>query len=338
MLQSDLEHFKQVLTEKEQNLRNLVELFSSLESGDTQTGQALLREVREALGRIENHTYGACQVCQGAVELHRLEVQPVRQVCLGCISPQEQAVLEEELFVASKIHRALLPQQIPSVAGWELAVRSITAGSIGGDYFDFLPTADGKSVRVVIADTMGKGLPAGLLMSNLQGALRIFAERIEEPAILVTRLNQWLCRNVPVTKFISLACIMIESGHGRTSRIRYTNAGHCPPLVVRSNDGTEFLDASGGVLGVHEGFTYAEGSLTLKPADQIILYTDGVTEARNGHDEMFGEERLKSYFSSRRNGSLKANLDDFISEVSSFSGLENQVDDLTMVALRRDLA
>lgn len=155
-------------------------------------------------------------------------------------------MLEEDLYLASKIHRALLPQTIPEIEGFEVEVRSLAARNIGGDYYDFLPGADSQTFRVVIADVMGHGLPAGLLMSNLQGALRILSSDIGVPGPLVTRLNQWLCRNVPVTKFVSMVCLNLEKTSGKETQVTYTNAGHCLPILIRS-------DGSGALLAGRPG-------------------------------------------------------------------------------------
>ena len=176
-------------------------------SNEAQKVQSLLGEIKAALGRVEDQSFGTYVVCKGTVELYRLEVQPVAEICLTYITDKEREQLEEGLFLASKIHRALLPQSIEKIDGFDIAAKSLAARSIGGDYYDFLPSSNNGPTRIVIGDGMGSGLPAGLLMSNIQGAMRILSEEIESPRVLISRLNRWLCRNIPVTKFISLACI-----------------------------------------------------------------------------------------------------------------------------------
>lgn len=335
MTVSNLEHFKNLLVEREQNLTALLDAGGAVTAEDARKAQVLLTEIREALGRVENRTFGTCKVCKEDVELYRLEVQPVNEVCLGCISKEEQARLEEELYLASKIHRALLPQTIEKIEGFELTVKALATRSVGGDYYDFLPTADGSSMRVVIADTMGKGIPASLLMSNVQGALRILAEEIAASRSLVTRLNQWLCRNVPVTKFVSLACLALESSREGASKLTYTNAGHCSPILARTDGTVERLEPTGGVLGVHEGFAYQERGLPFAPGDLLVLYTDGVTEAENCHGGMFGEERLVDFVNTRRTEPLDKFLDDLLGEVQVFSEKPELDDDFTVIALRK---
>lgn len=335
MTVSDLEHFKSLLLDREHNLASWLDSAVSAKEDDIGRVRTLLGQIKGALERVENRTFGECKPCKGKVEHHRLEVQPATEVCLDCISKQEQTQLEEELFLASKIHRALLPQSVEKIEGFDVKAMSLAARTVGGDYYDFLPSAKGDSMRLVIADVMGKGLPAGLLMSNVQGALRILSEEIESPSLLIARLNQWLCHNVPVTKFISLVCILLKPHSGHETEITYTNAGHCPPILVRGNNVVESLQPTGGVLGVHEGFAYEERSLTMAPGDLLLLYTDGVTEAENQQGDMFGEERLTEYIRSRSGHSLEIILDGLLNLIRTFRGNEDLSDDITVVAIRK---
>jgi len=331
----DFEHFRDMLIERQQNLSDWLNSGTALRRGDAQIVRQLLTQIKDALGRIEDHSFGCCDLCDGEVEAHRLEVQPVRRVCLDCISDEERAELEEDLFLASKIHRALLPQIIPEINGFDMEVTSIPATNIGGDYYDFIRGVDGESIRVTIADAMGHGLPAGLLMSNLQGALRVLSSDIGSPGPLVTRLNQWLCRNVPVTKFISMACFCIGPDAADETTLTYVNAGHVPPLVVRADGSVEQLDATGTVLGVHEDFGWEEKELRLRSGDYLLLYTDGITEAQNSRGEEFETERLAGFVHGRREKPFKGIVEDLVKTVFDFSGTQQAVDDITAIVLRK---
>jgi sigma-B regulation protein RsbU (phosphoserine phosphatase) len=332
MTVSDLEHFKNLILQRERNLAALIDSPRGINKADSAKLQLLIGQIKDAITRIENKTFGTCSDCKGEIELYRLEIQPVVDVCLGCISPKEQALLEEELTLAGKIHRALLPQTVEKINGFELAIKSLAARTIGGDYYDFIPAGDGKASRVIIADTMGKGLPAGLLMSNLQGALRVLAEEIDEPRLLLARLNRWLCRNVPMTKFVSMVCLAIEPTRDNHARIIYTNAGHCPPILVRSDNQIERLEPTGGVLGVHEGFTYSEASIEMESGDRLVLFTDGVTDAINQQDDMFGENRLLDFINKYRHPVIDL-PDKLLRVLYDFSSTEELSDDLTIIAL-----
>jgi serine phosphatase RsbU (regulator of sigma subunit) len=309
MTLSDLEHFKDLLFERESNLLEWLAIPNPARPGDISKAQSLFNEIKDALKRIENHSFGECEVCKGDIELYRLEVQPVTEVCLSCISQQERIQLEEELFLASKIHRALLPQTIEKIDGFDVTVRSIASRIVGGDYYDFLPAVNAGPVRVIIADTMGKGLPAGLILSNVQGALRILSEELSSPKDLISKLNRWLCRNVPITKFISLICVGLETTRNGQASLTYTNAGHCPAILVKNDGRIELLEPTGGVIGVHAGFEYEECSISLSSGDLLLLYTDGAIEAQSEDEQMYGEDRLTKYIRDHRNAALENFID-----------------------------
>ncbi|UCC78433.1 MAG: SpoIIE family protein phosphatase [Candidatus Zixiibacteriota bacterium] len=332
MTVAELEHFRDLLLAREESLESLKNT-AFLNRDQSLKVQALLTEIKEALERVESNTLGICRVCQGEVEKDRLEIQPAAEVCLGCISRKDQALLEEDLHLASKVHRALLPQAVARIDGFEVAVKSLAARIIGGDYYDFLPGRQENSVRIVIADTMGKGLPAGLLMSNVQGALRVLADDIPSPARLIAHLNRWICRNVPVTKFISLFCLNVTTGPG--GKFTFVNAGHCPPVMFRSNGDIERFQPTGAVLGVTEKFDYQEGVSIFHPGDLMLLYTDGITDARNARGEMFEELRLLDYVSQHLDESPADIVSGLLDEIRIFSGKSDFDDDLTVVALRR---
>lgn len=332
MTVSELEHFRDLLIAREENLSSLHDS-SFLDRDQSGKVQELLSEIKEALDRVENKSFGLCKVCHDEIEKDRLEIQPAAEICLECISKQDKALLEEDLHLASKVHRALLPQAVTRIDGFEVAVKSLAARIIGGDYYDFLPGQQENSTRIVIADTMGKGLPAGLLMSNIQGALRILADDIASPALLISRLNQWLSRNVPVTKFISLFCLKVQAGS--EGQFTFVNAGHPPPVMFRSNGDIERFQPTGAVLGVTEDFTFHEGSSVFGPGDLMLLYTDGVTDASDDRGEMFEELRLLDYVSENLEKTPSEIIIGLLAEIRAFTGKSDFDDDLTVVALRR---
>lgn len=332
---ADLEHFRNLLFERERNLNELLDSDALVDADNIGKVRTLMEQIKDAFHRIENHSYGECKVCHGSIEKVKLELEPETEICLDCISEEEKALLEEELYVASKIYRALLPQEIGTIDGFDLAVKFISAGTVGGDYYDFLsPTKAGES-RIVIADTVGKGLPAGLLISNLQGALRIFSEEIDSPSLLLTRLNQWFCRNLPTTKFVSMVCLHIGPQAGKSARVSYANAGHWPPILIRKNGDAERLDPTGGLLGVHKDFIYKEMSMQMDAGDLLVLFTDGITEARNIEGKMYEETGLIKFLQSNHFESCEALLNNLISNVIDFSGRPKFADDMTVIALHK---
>ena len=333
MTVAELEHFRDLLIGREENLKFLLD-GSSLDDAHSAKAQEVLSEIKNALERIESENYGECKVCLGVVENERLEVQPASQICLDCITQEERTKLEEDLNLASRIHRALLPQVVAKIDGFEVAVKSLAARIIGGDYYDFIPGRQDNSTRIVIADTMGKGLPAGLLMSNVQGALRILADDIHSPANLISRLNQWICRNVPVTKFISLICLNVNTG--ANGGFSYVNAGHCPPALIHQDGTIERLQPTGAVLGVSEDFSFGEADSSFKNGDLMLLFTDGVTEAADSSGEMFEEDRLFSYVTNHSKESPSELVAGLLNEIREFTGRQDFDDDLTVVVIRRN--
>jgi sigma-B regulation protein RsbU (phosphoserine phosphatase) len=195
---------------------------------------------------------------------------------------------EHEIAEARAIQEGFLPKEIPQVAGYEIAAAWQSARVVGGDYFDVLPF-DGEMCGLCIADVAGKGLPAALLMSNLQAAVRGLASPSLAPEDLCSRLNALLCRNIASDRFVTLFYAQLD---GASRQLRYVSAGHNPPFVVRRDGSHERLRQGGIVLGIFANQTFKSDVTQLQSGDRLVLYTDGVTEACNSEDEEFGEDRL----------------------------------------------
>jgi len=195
---------------------------------------------------------------------------------------------EQERAEAHAIQQGLLPQVIPQQPGYEIAGAWQPAQSVGGDYYDVLAFDDG-AVGLCIADVAGKGLPAALLMSNLQAAVRGLAAPALAPGALCQRLNALVCHNTTNDRFITFFYAELD-GPART--LRYSNAGHNPPIVLHRDGSHDRLREGGGVLGIFPQQSFSTGSAPLASGDRVILFTDGVTEAHDADGEEFGEERL----------------------------------------------
>ena len=195
---------------------------------------------------------------------------------------------EREIAESRSIQEGFLPKQIPQFPGYEIASAWQSARIVGGDYFDVL-SFDRNLLGLCIADVAGKGMPAALLMSNLQAAVRGLASADLRPDDLCGRLNVLLCRNIASDRFITFFYAHLD----RASRVlQYVNAGHNPPIVLHRNGSHVRLTEGGGVFGVFPNQTFAMGTTHLEPGDRVVFYTDGVTEATDAHDEEFGDERL----------------------------------------------
>jgi phosphoserine phosphatase RsbU/P len=203
---------------------------------------------------------------------------------------------EREIAEARAIQEGFLPKEIPQLAGYEIASAWQSARVVGGDYFDVL-SFDGGSLGFCIADVAGKGMPAALLMSNLQAAVRGLASADISPAELCTRLNLLLCRNMANDRFITFFYAQLD---GSTGTLRYANAGHNAPVVMHSDGSHERLVDGGIVLGAFPNQNFTNGSVGLQSGDRLVLYTDGVTEVANSDDEEFGDARLIQVLSEHR--------------------------------------
>jgi sigma-B regulation protein RsbU (phosphoserine phosphatase) len=199
---------------------------------------------------------------------------------------------------------------------------------VGGDYFDILPL-DEKTLGICIADVAGKGMPAALLMSNLQAAVRGLSSLSVAPNLLCSRLNSIVYRNTDSDRFITFFYAQLE---GPTRRLTYVNAGHNAPFVVRSDGSHERLREGGTVLGVFASRDYEMGSAQLSPGDRVLLFTDGVTEACSPAGEEFGEARLLCLLQDNRTLSADELQSKILALVAQFSGGRWQ-DDATLLVL-----
>lgn len=238
--------------------------------------------------------------------------------------------MEEELELARGIQRNLLPSQIPSYNNFDVAVLNLTSQQVGGDYYDII-SLDNKSFCISIADVSGKGVPASLLMANLQAFLKVICKqgmKLDEATALI---NDLVSENTSDGKFITFFWMILDNEY---KTLNYVNAGHNPPLLIRNGKITK-LDKGGIILGVVKTFTpYLSDSILLQKDDVIILFTDGVTEAKNINDEEFSDEKLEHL--SLINHSFSA--DDIVSkikdEVQSFAKGTTQSDDITLVVVK----
>jgi phosphoserine phosphatase RsbU/P len=236
-----------------------------------------------------------------------------------------------ELEEARTIQRTLLPAVLPQMDGFELAASWQPASGVGGDCFDAIRFSSHRPA-LSIANVVGKGIPAALLMSNLQAAVRAFATEAARPAELCERVNTILCGHISEGRFISFFYCVVDSEVGS---LTYANAGHFPPALIKA-DGTLIRLTSGGpVLGVLPAATYESGTSAFGAGDRLILYTDGITEARSETDEEFGDERLLSMALEHRACSAPALQARLVDAVARFTG-RRFTDDATLMVLAAD--
>ena len=255
-----------------------------------------------------------------------------REVAEGQAARRRDARFSRDYEEARQIQRALLPAVMPALRGCQVAARWTPAAGIGGDCYDVLRFSDTR-VALSIADVVGKGLPAALLMSNLQAAVRAFATPAAEPHDVCGSVNRLLCRNIASGKFVTFCYTVIDLELGV---ITYANAGHNPPLIVRADGRVDQLATTGLVLGVSSDWTYTTGTAAFHPGDRLICYTDGMTEARSGADEEFGEDRLAQMAADSRDYPVEALADALIAAVTAWTSGPAQ-DDATLIVVARSV-
>jgi serine phosphatase RsbU (regulator of sigma subunit) len=235
-----------------------------------------------------------------------------------------------DLIQAAEIQRGILPSGAPKIDGVDLAGHNAPCRMVGGDYYDFIPYADGR-VAVVLGDVAGKGMSAALLMSNLQARVQILAEDARNLADLMGRLDQSIAINCPDNRFITMFLGVIDPAAGR---LLFCNAGHNPPLLVRSSGETERLMAVGTALGILPGLSYREESKDFRSGDLLAIYSDGVTESENPDGEEFGEQRLVELLISNRTDSAENIVGSVIQAIKDWTSSAPAFDDITLLVAR----
>lgn len=272
------------------------------------------------------------KVLEKQIELGRERRASRRRMAEDSQSQKEREVQfhhqEQEVVEARSIQQGLLPISLPQQAGYEIAGAWQPARTVGGDYYDVL-AFDGATLGLCIADVAGKGLPAAMLMSNLQAGVRGLASTSLPPDGLCTRLNSLICHNTGGDRFITFFYAQLD-GPGR--RLTYTNAGHNAPVLLHRDGSYERLEAGGGVLGVLPDQKFTVGTALLAPGDRVVFFTDGVTEACDGNGDEFGEARLLRLLQEHR-AALPAQLQErILASVSEFTR-GHWPDDATLLVL-----
>jgi sigma-B regulation protein RsbU (phosphoserine phosphatase) len=257
--------------------------------------------------------------------LEKLESQVER--CRSLRQAQRQRV--DELRDAREIQNNLLPKNIPQVKDYEIAGLTQPVRNVGGDYFNVVRMSE-TLTALCIADVAGKGMPAALLMSSLQAALKPLIWDTRSPRELCRRLNRMLCEIAPVGKFVSFFYAVLDS---KDNRLTYCNAGHNPPMLVRANGAASELNAAGAVLGQFPDWVYEQSELQLRPGDTLTLFTDGLVEACNPDEEPFGEERLIEVARENREAGAEELKNRLMQAASEHCGGHFQ-DDASMIVLR----
>ena len=243
---------------------------------------------------------------------------------------KDKLLARDEIEIARQVQLALLPARHPQPEGWSLWSFMRPANDVGADLVDYIELPEDR-LGVVLADVAGKGLGAALLTAKLQAMLRALVPGSPSLSDLGAQVNDILHKDGIDNRFVTLFYLELRPGSGR---LRYLNAGHNPPFVLREK-ATEALQASAIPLGMMAGTAYTEGEMTLEPGNLLVVYSDGLTEASNSKDEEFGADRLQAMLPRLRGLSAEEGVRLIIDEVNLFLGRERPHDDLSLVVLAR---
>lgn len=241
----------------------------------------------------------------------------------------EKQKLEEELEFARDIQQNLLPSQIPPTNHFDIAAINLPSKQVGGDYFDIIKVDEGKYI-IAIADVSGKGIPASLLMANMQAFLQVISKQNIDIATATALINDLITQNTSDGRFITFFWGLLDDNE---KKLTYVNAGHNPPILVRQNKIIR-LSEGGIILGVMKTIMpYNSNSIDLESGDKIILFTDGVSEAMNPYSEEFSENRLEQIAINTSSLSAAETMNNIRKEIEEFVQGAPQSDDLTMLII-----
>ena len=238
------------------------------------------------------------------------------------------ARIDKELEYAKQIQLSALPSDFPDTEKYSIYAQMIAAKEVGGDFYDFY-SLDDNTVLFLAADVSGKGIPAAMFMMTAKTIIRGLAERGLSVDEIFTLANEKLCENNESGMFVTAWMGKIDLSSGKIS---FANAGHNPPIIVHENGECEYLKSrTGFVLAGMEGMMYRANEMVLKKGDRIFLYTDGVTEATDKNEALYGEDRLLSYMDKNKNLNAEALLSGLKEDIDLFAGDAPQFDDITML-------
>ena len=244
---------------------------------------------------------------------------------------EAQARERRELEIAREIQQAFLPEGGPDIPGLTVAALSIPARVVGGDFYDFVPMADGKW-GFLIADVSGKGVPAALLTTVSRNVIRTHAQATSSPSAVLASVNKQSVSGNTIGMYLTCALVVVDPARGS---VTYANAGHTPPILLPAAGGPlRLLPATGTPLALLPGMSYTESPVEAAPGDTLLLYTDGVTEAMGPGDEFFGEERLEAVLREFAAQGPEALVRAVKETVDRFAEGRPPSDDITLVALR----
>jgi len=242
----------------------------------------------------------------------------------------DQKSLADELKIARRIQQTFLPKGQPRIEGYDIAGLNIPSEAVGGDYYDFIKIVDNQ-LGIAIGDVSGKGMGAALIMATFRASLKAEIRNNFAIRTILSKVNELLYESIERQNYVTAVYGVLDiANHIFT----YSNAGHPPPLLVRRDGTVMELTEGGYAIGMFSGSSYTESSIHMDPGECLLLYTDGVTEARNAAGEEFGLERLKKIVVDTLSSDAAMTLETIVAEINNFKDPAHQLDDLTMIMIK----
>jgi phosphoserine phosphatase RsbU/P len=300
-----------------------LDLLASLEAQGNATPVVVMTAWGSVDLAVEAMRRGACDFIQKPWDNERV---------MAVVRKQSESVRrrKSELEIAANVQQKLFPQHSHHLATIDYAGHCVAAREVGGDYYDFLDVDD-HTVGFVLGDVSGKGVPAALLMANLQACFRSQEPHaLLRPAHVLETVNRHFFDSTAAERFATLFFGIYDD---RTRGLRYVNCGHVPPLLLRASGEMETLDPTATMIGAFRHWNCTEGEVCLRPGDTLLVYSDGVTEAEASSGEEFGDERLVRCLRNSRGLDARSLVHRIVESVTEFSH-GSRYDDCTVVALR----
>ena len=288
----------------------------------------LLSEVDAALDRMDSGTYGLCETCHDSIEADRLLANPLEQFCLDHLTSEERRALESDLLLAARIQQTLLPARDLAPNGWHVRYHYAPARVVSGDYCDVFESNSG--LVFLLGDVSGKGIAASMLMSHLHATFRSLADAELPLDRMVGVANRIFSESTMAGQFATLVV-------GRATNdgaVDLVSAGHLPLLHLCAGE-TKSQGATGVPLGMFPNTNFPVFSFSVQAGDSLLVYTDGLTESRNGKDEEYGMHRVKAVADKHGNKKPGELISSCLADLHSFTSGAKPTDDLTLLALQR---
>jgi len=247
---------------------------------------------------------------------------------------KQKMLLEQKLDLARSIQSGFLPKDTPDIDGYSIDGITKPATWVGGDYYDFVPANSSFQHIFSLADVTGKGVPASLLMASVRSVLRTQIENNHSLTKTIGLVNRSIHRDTPIDKFITLFCGKLNT---QSHTFSYVNAGHTDAFHIdyESNEITH-LNEGGVMLGIMEHTSYKHGKISLEPGQQIVIYSDGISEPQNANGDMYAEVRFKDWLLDHPDCTAEETIDLLIEDVKAFSDSDEQSDDITLIVIKRE--